>query len=139
MHVLGKSDVNSVPRAGLAQSVIQEHYGNVWLMPPNTKQYAIKSDWFAHAKWERFLLLRIKKASRYWDSLWLDIVQEVKELLVIVEDDAYLMRKQIRVLYGAANPAVVLVVGFEVRLFEWDAASTTLTETNPGHVYSVMK
>lgn len=55
-----------------------------------------------------------------------------------VEDDAYLMKKQIRVLYGAANPAVVLVVGFEVRLFEWDAASTTLTETNPGHVYSVM-
>lgn len=55
-------------------------------MPPNTKQYAIKSDWFIHAKWEPFLLLRIKRASRYWDSLWLDIGQEVKELSMI--DDA---------------------------------------------------
>ncbi|KAL8656145.1 MAG: hypothetical protein Q9226_002769 [Calogaya cf. arnoldii] len=125
-------------RKGLGCSVIQGSHDKDWLMPADTKQFFIESDDYRHKKYQRFLLLRVKRASRYWDRLWHDIIQEDKELLTEVDDNYDLRRRNRKQLVGAANPAVILAVGLEVRLFEWDAASSILTETNPDRVYSVM-
>ncbi|KAL8964135.1 MAG: hypothetical protein Q9183_004671 [Haloplaca sp. 2 TL-2023] len=133
-----KTLFRDVAQARIRSSVIEEHTAKAWLMPPNTKQYSIDPEWYRCKKWERVLFLRIKRASKYWDCLWSDIVREAKELLASVDDDPRLERHKIIQRVGAADPAVVLVVGLEVRLFEWDAATSTLAETDPGRVYSVM-
>ncbi|KAL8845726.1 MAG: hypothetical protein Q9221_009128 [Calogaya cf. arnoldii] len=104
----------------------------------DTFLFFIESDKYRHKKYQRFLLLRIKRASKYWDCLWCDIILEVKELLAGVDDNYYLRKRNKNQLVGAASPAVILAVGLEVRLFEWDAASGILTETNPDRVYPVM-
>ncbi|KAI4156777.1 MAG: hypothetical protein L6R39_001032 [Caloplaca ligustica] len=123
---------------GMSRSVIQEPHDKDWLMPANTKQYSIETDYYRCKKYERFLLLRVKRASRYWDCLWEDIVGEMKELLARVDDNHYLGKRKKPQLVGAANPAVILVVGLETRLFTWNAEDAILTETIPGRVYSVM-
>ncbi|KAL9005181.1 MAG: hypothetical protein Q9188_002017 [Gyalolechia gomerana] len=123
-------------RRSLIGSVFEDHHQD-WLLPANTKQLSIMTDDYDHKEYERYLLLRIKRASKYWDCLWDDIIGEVKALLIQVDEDAVRARKKVQ-LIGAANPAVILAVGFQVRLFEWDAGDATLTETNPGRLYSVM-
>ncbi|KAL8655061.1 MAG: hypothetical protein Q9210_001122 [Variospora velana] len=125
-------------RRGLGGSVIQEPHDKDWLMPANTKQFSIHTDAYDHKKYERYLILRIKRASQYWDCLWDDLIREVKELLAGVDDDFDLIRKKKTQTVGAANPAVILAVGLEVRLFEWNAEAATLTETIPDHMYCVM-
>lgn len=125
-------------RRGISDSVLQEAIGKDWLMPANTKQYLVETEYMRCQKYERFLLLRIKRASRYWDRLWDDIMGEMKDLLAGVDDHIYLEGKKRKQLVGAADPAVILAVGLEVRLFTWTAEDATLTETVPGRVYSVM-
>ncbi|KAL8973924.1 MAG: hypothetical protein Q9197_001835 [Variospora fuerteventurae] len=123
---------------GFSGSVIQKPCGTAWLMPANTKQFSIHTDAYDHKKYERFLILRIKRASQYWDCLWDDLIREVKEVLAGVDDDFGLKRKKKTQSVGAANPAVILAVGLEVRLFKWNAEAATLTETIPDHTYCVM-
>ncbi|KAL8987850.1 MAG: hypothetical protein Q9177_002993 [Variospora cf. flavescens] len=123
---------------GFPDPVIQEPHGKAWLMPANTKQFSIYIHADDHKKYERLLILRIKRASQYWDCLWDDIIREVKEVLAGVDDDFALKRKKKTQSVGAANPAVILAVGLEVRLFEWNAEAATLTETIPDHAYCVM-
>ncbi|KAL8991696.1 MAG: hypothetical protein Q9169_007735 [Polycauliona sp. 2 TL-2023] len=119
-------------------SVIEEPHDKDWLMPANTKQYCIQSDGYRHKKYERFLLLRIKRASRYWGTfLWDQLITEIKEYAAVVDEHFYLSRNHLVQSVGAANPQVILVVGLQVRLFEWKAEGT-LIEKEPGHLYSVM-
>ncbi|KAL9009256.1 MAG: hypothetical protein Q9173_005700 [Seirophora scorigena] len=125
-------------RRGLDGSFMQEPHDKAWLMPANTKQFCIYTDLYFHKKYERYLILRIKRASKYWDCLWNESIDEVKELLAGVDDDFILKRKKMRQSVGAANPAVILGVGLEVRLFEWSAEAAKLTETVPNRVYRVM-
>ncbi|KAL8834373.1 MAG: hypothetical protein Q9170_003783 [Blastenia crenularia] len=123
--------------SGLSQSVIQEPNCDDWLMPANTKQYSIEPAFFRHKKYERFLLLRMKRASRYHDCLWDDIIAEIKEYAAKVDDNMYLQKRKKKQLVGAADPQVILVVGLEVRLFDREADKATLTEKNPDRVYSI--
>ncbi|KAL9595411.1 MAG: hypothetical protein Q9219_006454 [cf. Caloplaca sp. 3 TL-2023] len=126
---------------GMSNSILQQSHDRDWLLPANTKQYLIETDFYYHVKYEQFLFLRIKRASRYWDCLWDDLIREMKDFLVRVNDSVYLKRRRQKgrtQLHGAADPEVILAVGLEIRLFKWNAADETLTERDPGYVYSVM-
>ncbi|KAI4116182.1 MAG: hypothetical protein LQ345_003354 [Seirophora villosa] len=125
-------------RGGLDSSFLQEPQNEAWLRPANTRQFSIHTNLYTYDKYERYLILRIKRASKYWDCLWNDSIEEIKKVLAGLDDDSEVRRKKLKQLVGAANPAVILAVGLEVRLFEWSAEAATLTETVPNRVYQVM-
>lgn len=128
-----------------------------WLLPPNSRHYFISTDRYSdHIYCRHYLMLMIKRGSRYWDCLWEDIIREAKEELVKVdnaedfqrldEDSHEIVRTPRSV--GAANPSVILTVGLEVRLFQWRQRKALpddhhhydgiLTETEPGKVLSIL-
>lgn len=130
-----------------------------WLLPPNSQRYFISTDRYSnHIYYRHYLMLMIKRGSKYWDCLWDDIIREAKEELVKVDNDnaedfqhldenGHEIVRSVRSV-GAVNPSVILTVGFEVRLFEWRQVEDlsddrhyydgTLTETEPGKVFSVL-
>lgn len=124
---------------GFGESVLKEDtdWLNDWLLPANTKQLVIHSDEYYHKGWSRYLFLRMRRASRYWDDLWDQLISEIKDLLPQEDKSMYVEKRKVKPLFGAANPEVILVVGLEVRLFKWDAQDATLTETDPKKVYTV--
>ncbi|KAL8896966.1 MAG: hypothetical protein Q9207_007456 [Kuettlingeria erythrocarpa] len=131
--------LRTIPDYEPSRSVIEDLEDDKdWLIPANTRQYFIETGDIRGKTHKRFLLLRIKRASRYWSCLWHDIIREVEELLAKVDDHDDLDRKKRTQLVGAANPEVLLAVGWNVRCFKWDAASLTLTERIPNHMYSMM-
>ena len=124
-----------------------------WLMPPNTRQYIASSGGFFHAAFFHLLYVRLKRASKYWDTLWEDLIREAKESLE-GEDESMEFKREASEqkcrLLGADNPFVMLIVGLEVRLFRWEHAaeelvhgaerkepslSGALTEFEPGRTY----
>lgn len=128
-----------------------------WLLPPNSQQYYISTDRNSdHIYCRHYLMLMIKRGSRYWDCLWDDIIREAKEELVKVDDAEDFQRldedgdeiDRTPRSVGAANPSVILTVGFEVKLFQWRQRKDLpddnhhydglLTETEPGKVLSIL-
>ncbi|KAI4101024.1 MAG: hypothetical protein LQ339_005252 [Xanthoria mediterranea] len=127
------------------------------LLPPNSQHYFISTDRNSdHIYYRHYLMLMIKRGSRYWGCLWDDIIREAKEELVKVDDaedfrrldeDGHEIVRTPRSV-GAANPSVILTVGLEVRLFEWRQSEDLsdanphydgmLTETEPGKVLSIL-
>ena len=128
-----------------------------WLLPPNSQHYFISTDLNPdHIYYRHYLMLMIKRSSRYWDCLWDDIIREAKEELVKVDDaedsqrpdeDGHEIVRTPRSV-GAANPSVILTVGLEVRLFQWRQRKDlpddnhqydgVLTETEPGKILSIL-
>lgn len=128
-----------------------------WLMPPSTRQYLASTSVYAHEEYFHFLLLRLKRASPYWDTLWDDIIREAKDSLGSVDEDFDLDLREddperAGQVVGAHDPLVMLVVGLEVRLFKWEQGFPesvvgearkkaspygTLTEFEPGRTYSI--
>ncbi|KAL8849084.1 MAG: hypothetical protein Q9221_005928 [Calogaya cf. arnoldii] len=132
-------------------------------LPYNTCHHFMKTSKFSnYDDHGYYLMLMIKRGSRYWDCLWDDIIREAKEELVKVDDDVFeeikipvgehgwYRTKRVPIPVGAGDLPVILTVGLEVRLFEWrqtepdsDASKQghfdgTLTEINPGIIYSIM-
>ncbi|KAL8789413.1 MAG: hypothetical protein Q9213_001170 [Squamulea squamosa] len=114
--------------SGLSRSIIQQPGGEAWLLPPNTLHYFVTTNWRfgTHTKHSHFLFMLIKRGSRYWTCLWEDAIREAKDVLSSVDNacelwdrvDGKRVMTTVQAL-GAANPSVMLVVGTEVRLFEW--------------------
>ncbi|KAL8644077.1 MAG: hypothetical protein Q9226_007948 [Calogaya cf. arnoldii] len=122
----------------------------------NVKNLAKFGDYY-HLNHTHFLFLLIKRGSKFWPTPWDDAKREVKQTLTQVDDsdrlkdrvdDKWVRRVQA---VGAANPYVIIAIGLEVRLFEWQqvdgqALDTskeqsfdgTLTELKPGKVYSLL-
>lgn len=125
-----------------------------WLLPANTNQKYGNTEWYDHEEYHHFLFLRVKRASKYWDSLWDDLIREAKELLGSVDVDLEVQRTKGHEgeVVGASDPLVLLAVGLEVRLFEWQqgfdesvqgharrlaSSTSTLKELEPGKTYSI--
>ncbi|KAL8759609.1 MAG: hypothetical protein Q9199_000653 [Rusavskia elegans] len=129
------------------------------VLPHNTRHYIMTTERSSrHINNGHYLMLIIKRGSRYWNCLWDDIIREAREELVKVDSSTYFQREDNNgqlvpnkaQAVGKANPSVVLTVGFEVRLFEWRRTEPdgdvskdvhfdgTLTETNPGKIYSIL-
>ena len=143
--------------AGNWHNIFHQRVYADWLLPPNSKHYFISTDRYSdHIYCRHYLMLMIKRGSRYWDCLWDDIIREAKEELVKVDDaedfqrldeDGHEIVRTPRSV-GAANPSVILTVGLEVRLFEWRQGKDLpddnhhydgmLTETEPGKVLSIL-
>ncbi|KAL8634870.1 MAG: hypothetical protein Q9226_009421 [Calogaya cf. arnoldii] len=57
-------------------------------LPHNTRHHFMTPDWFGRYRDHGYyLILMIKRSSRYWDCLWDDIIHGAKEELVKVDDD----------------------------------------------------
>ncbi|KAL8762928.1 MAG: hypothetical protein Q9184_001150 [Pyrenodesmia sp. 2 TL-2023] len=127
-----------------------------WLLPANTSQKYGNTEWYDHEEYYHFLFLRVKRASKYWGSLWDDVIREAKELLGSVDVDFEVQRTKGHEgeVVGASDPLVLLAVGFDVRLFEWQqgfdesvqgharrlaSSTSTLKELEPGRIYSITK
>ncbi|KAL8925293.1 MAG: hypothetical protein Q9208_003583 [Pyrenodesmia sp. 3 TL-2023] len=125
-----------------------------WLLPANTNQKYGNTDWYDHEEYFHFLFLRVKRASKYWGGLWEDVIREAKELLGSVDVDPEVQRTKgpQGEVVGGSDPLVVLGVGLEVRLFEWQqgfdesvqgharrlaSSTSTLKELEPGRTYSI--
>ncbi|KAL8830794.1 MAG: hypothetical protein Q9170_005577 [Blastenia crenularia] len=129
-----------------------------WLLPPSTKQCFGTTDLSKHKELFHYLLLRIKRASRFRDEdeLWSEMIDEAKDYLgkpdldpdINDEDDG-----RCDIVVGAADPFVLLTIGLDIRLFKWaqgfDESVTgharkvaspfgELTEFNPGKTYSLL-
>ena len=87
-----------------------------WTFPPNTYCY-----FGTFVKEFRYLYLRVKRASKYRDTLWDDNFREATEHLNHTDDEQikYGRCPEGQVL-GANDPYVLIVVGVEVRLFRWE-------------------
>ena len=91
-----------------------------WLMPPNTRQYVASTCGFFHAAFFHLLYVRLKRASKYWDTPWEDLIREAKKSLEGEDESLEFKREASEQKLGADNPFVMLIVGLEVRLFRWE-------------------
>ena len=102
-----------------------------------------------------YLYLCVKRASKYCNSLWDDIIRETTEALNEPDNDKLSCHGgaegEVR---GADNPYVILAVGVEIRLFQWDqgfddsvagaarrqkSPSSFLRELKPGETFSFLE
>lgn len=157
---------------------IKEPSGPAWLLPPNTVCYCgtkesfrskggaddmkssnemdssddMKSETgmdFRNTKSFRYLYLRLKRASKYWDNQWNDIIRETTEHLNSTDNEKVYFQKCPSEVFGADEPYVILTVGLEVRMFKWEqgfdetvdegarrkmSPCSALRELNPGKV-----
>ncbi|KAL8774354.1 MAG: hypothetical protein Q9209_001105 [Squamulea sp. 1 TL-2023] len=133
-----EEDMDSGSR-GMGGSIIQQLSGEAWLLPPNTLHYFLTPNWHfgSHADYARYLFMLIKRGSRYWTCLWEDAIREAKEVLSGMDKARELLgrvdgKRVITTVQavGAANPSVMLVVGTEVRLFEWRQLEDKAVDTS---------
>lgn len=127
-----------------------------WELPPNTK-------WFlgTHLAGRKnylnsfhYMVLRMKRASKFSTSLWDEITSEVAASLESLDDSlrAKLPKPPLVQPVGADHPAVLLAVGIEVRLFKWmptldedqvmggaEKQTSRLVELQPGRVFSPLE
>ena len=131
-----------------------------WTFPPNTSYFVGTQRGGPTEDSEEilsfhYLYIRVKRASKYWDSQWDDIINEATEHLNRPDKHIYSRedRPKDEVL-GADNPYVILTVGLEVRLFKWEqghdgsadelsrrktSPSSSLREFIPGKVLSICR
>lgn len=141
--------------------------GSAWLLPPNTlccfgtkesfrSKYGANDtksqtgiDFFRDMRSFHYLYLRLKRASKYWDNQWNDIIRETTEHLNSTDGEKAYFQKRPGEVFGADDPYVILTVGLEVRIFKWEqgfeetmdedarrkiSPCSALTEISPGKV-----
>lgn len=118
--------------------------GQDWLLPPNTVCYfgtkqssrskggaddmaswddmrsKTGEDFFRNQKSFHYLYLRLKRASKYWDNQWDDIIRETTEHLNSTDNEKAYLQKCPGEVVGADDQYVFLTVGLEVRMFKWE-------------------
>ena len=126
-----------------------------WDLPPNTKNLFSSYDDYHDRGFFRFLMIRMKRTSKYWEGQWDDIVREATEKLGSVDNAVQIRLSKLPKdqVFGADDPYVLLTIGLEVRLFQWqqgfdnevtgDARKTAspsaqLKELEPGKIYSLL-
>lgn len=142
--------------SGIEDARCTAEVGEAWTLPPNTSQLCASSEVYSYEEFFHYLFVRVKRASKYWDTLWEDIIHEAIDHLAAPDKCIDLkgfegFGKQA---VGADEPYVMLTVGLEVRLFKWEqgfpesvqgesrkATSPTskLKELQPGQIYLVTK
>ena len=95
---------------------IEEASESAWLLPPNTMCYFGADD----TKSFHYLYLLLKRAKKYWDNQWNDIIRETTEHLNSIDKYREYIQECPGVVFGADDPYVILTVGFEVRMFKWE-------------------
>ena len=131
--------------------------GAAWTLPPNTIHYFGKATSFdenderSPRKFFHYLYLRVKRLGKFCDSQWDDILREATEHLNQTEKEDRNNCPPGGVT-GGEEPFVILAVGLDVRLFQWEqgfdktvdeearrkkSPSSALRELNPGTVLSV--
>ena len=111
-------------------------------LPPNTRAFMINTSAYLHEVYQHLLYMRIKRESRYWATdLWNDVIAETRQVLDSIDDDHRLTRDGIVQKVGKGNPLVMLVVGRDVRVFEWHETQTadscgSLCPLGSGKTYS---
>ena len=131
-----------------------EETGNFdWEVPPNTIQYLANQTTYLYEEAFHYLFVRLKRGSRYRDTLWDDLIREAKDYLDS-PDRTYTLGRigdKTGQVIGAHDPFVMLIVGLKVRLFKWDqgsveegaartlrsSPSSALTELDPGRLYVI--
>ncbi|KAL9023555.1 MAG: hypothetical protein Q9196_007131 [Gyalolechia fulgens] len=112
-------------QAAYTMEILQEPRIMDWFLPPNTRAFMMNTSAYLHEVFQHLLYMRIKRESRYWGTdLWDDIIGETKQVLDSIDDDHRLTGDGIVQKVGKGNPLVMLVVGRDVRLFEWQEAQT---------------
>lgn len=96
--------------------------GAAWKLPPNTREIHVGYKHYGKDRFKYFhcLILRLKRASKYWGGLWDDLIDEARERLATIDDSfeiTTIKKVQVR---EADDPLVTLCVGLEVRLFRWE-------------------
>ena len=102
-----------------------------------------------------YIYLRVKRASKYWDNQWTDIIREATTDMNCAGEwkRKYWSRDCPKgEVGGADNAYVILAVGLLVRLFRWEQGfdesvdegtrrkfppSSTLRELNPGKLFDI--
>lgn len=127
-----------------------------WELPPNTKCFlGTYVDWSENYLGSfHYLAIRMKRASKFWNSLWDDIASEVAESLESFDNTSVALfpKPQLVQSVGVDHPFVLLAVGLEVRLFRWlpvpdgeqvmggaekpTSTASRLVELQPGKVFS---
>ena len=100
--------------------------GPGWALPPNTIHYfgtamGFDEDYDGPSEtiFFHYLYLRVKRLGKFCDSQWDDIIREATEQLSQTEADDLTSYPHGGVI-GGEEPFVILVVGLEARLFQWD-------------------
>ncbi len=131
-------------QASQAVEILEEPRIMDWFLPPNTRAFMINTSAYLHEVFQHLLYMRIKRESRYWATdLWNDIIGETKQVLDSIDDDHRLACDGIVQKVGKGNPLVMLVVGRDVRVFEWHEAQTadscgSLCPLESGKTYSTI-
>ncbi|KAL9043019.1 MAG: hypothetical protein Q9180_000168 [Flavoplaca navasiana] len=139
-------------------ATLEEHYSDrVWMLPPNTRQFFVTTIPMIHVDYERLVYLRIKRASRFVHVSWEAIILEARlGLDETIEFPDHLIdtpfdsddEPEEKQAVGRVDPYVILVIGFDVRLFKWHRASGGenqghdgghLVELSPGRIYSLLR
>ena len=97
-----------------------------WTLPPNAKCYIGTQKSYTERgtnemKIFHYSYLRVKRESKYCDTLWEDIILEATEHLNHT-DDIHIKYRDCPEgqVVGADDPYVLLAVGTVVRLFKWE-------------------
>ena len=127
-----------------------------WELPPNTKCFlGTYVDWSENYLGSfHYLAVRLKRASKFRNSLWGDIASEVADSLESLDNTSVAIFPEPKLVQsvGVDHPFVLLAVGPEVRLYRWlplldgdqvmegaEKQTTTasrLMELQPGKIFS---
>ena len=131
--------------------------GAAWTFPPNTIFYFGTETTFDEnnirptVECFHYLYLRVKRLGKFCDSQWEDIIREATEHLnqTQADDMEYFPHGGV---IGGEEPFVILTVGLDVRLFQWEqgfdetvdeearrkkSPSSALRELVPGKVLNI--
>lgn len=93
------------------------------LDPSDDMESGTSMKYLRYTKLSNYLYLRLKRASKYWDNQWDDIICEMTEHLKSVNRETVTFEEGPDEAVGADDPYVILTVGLEVRLFKWQHGS----------------
>lgn len=110
----------------LGKTLLQPLAGQAWLMPPNTRHFITSTRDYFHPGFVHLLYVRSRRASKFWNTLWEDFIHEAKESLEGGDESIDFEGPDSKML-GTDNPFVMLIVGFEIRLFRWKHGAKKLT------------
>jgi len=139
---------------GIEGAECRDTMSEAWMLPANTSQLCASSSSYTYEEFFHYLFVRIKRASKYWDNIWEDIIREATDNLAAPDKSFELekLKRSGKQVVGADEPHVMLVVGIEVRLFKWEqgfpdtiqgesrkgkSPSSKLKELQTGKVYLV--
>lgn len=118
---IADSYIKSSSNVYYPKSTLEDTSDKDWKIPPNTIQCLASQAPYSYGPSEEsfhYLFLRLKRGCKFWDTLWDDIIREAKDYLA--SPDRTWVKVVDGQVVGAHDPYVLLIVGLEVRLFQWE-------------------